>query len=67
MLPSHDSYESLRALDAPLGRATALRGKLAALEGDCVTANRLFDRADAEGGPGCAPLKDRMLCAAPQK
>ena len=52
--------------DAPRGRPAALRGKLAALQGDCVTAVKLFDRADAEGGAGCAPVEDRKLCAAPQ-
>jgi hypothetical protein len=53
--------------DAPRGRASALRGRLAALQGDCVTATRLFDKADVEGGAGCAPNEDRRLCAAPQK
>jgi hypothetical protein len=53
--------------DAPPGRASALRGRLAALQGDCVTAIKLFDKADAEGGGGCAPSKDRKLCEAPQR
>jgi hypothetical protein len=48
--------------DAPHGRATALRGKLAALQGDCATALKLFDQAELEIGPGCAPLDDRQLC-----
>ena len=52
--------------DAPRGRASALRGRLAALQGDCVTAIRLFDNADAEGKPGCVPIEDRKLCEAPQ-
>jgi hypothetical protein len=50
--------------DAPRGRALALRGKLAALQGDCVTAIRLFDKAESEGA--CAPIEDRKLCEAPQ-
>jgi hypothetical protein len=52
--------------DAPPGRATALRGRLAALQGDCVTATKLFDQADLEGGAGCSPLEDRRLCMVPQ-
>ena len=50
--------------DAPLGRASLQRGRLAALKGDCVTANKLFDKADVEGGAGCAPIEDRKLCSA---
>jgi hypothetical protein len=53
--------------DAPRGRASALRGRLAALQGDCVTATRLFNQADVEGGAGCVPIEDRRLCAAPQR
>jgi hypothetical protein len=52
--------------DAPRGRALALRGRLAALQGDCATALELFDESDAEGGT-CAPIAARQLCAAPQK
>jgi hypothetical protein len=51
--------------DAPPGRASALRGRLAALQGDCVTAIRLFDKAECEAG--CVPVEDRKLCEAPQK
>jgi hypothetical protein len=47
--------------DAPAGRALRLRGKAAALQGDCVTATKLFDRAELEGA--CAPLEERRLCA----
>jgi hypothetical protein len=50
--------------DAPAGRALVLRGKLAALQGDCATATKLFDRAELEGG--CAPLEERQLCSAPE-
>lgn len=53
--------------DAPRGRASVLRGRLAALQGDCLTARKMFDRADAEGGAGCAPIEYRNLCEAPQK
>ena len=50
--------------DAPRGHALVVRGRLAALQGDCVTAIRLFDKAESEGE--CAPLEDRKLCEAPQ-
>jgi hypothetical protein len=50
--------------DAGRGRASALRGKLAALQGDCATAIRLFAQAEREGGCGCAPIEDRRLCEA---
>jgi hypothetical protein len=53
--------------DAPLGKESALRGKLAALEGDCATATLLFDKAEMEGGPGCVPLEDRQLCVIQRK
>lgn len=53
--------------DAPRGRAAVLLGRLAALQGDCVTAGKMFDRADAEGGAGCAPIEYRNLCGVPQK
>lgn len=51
--------------DAPAGRATASRGKLAALTGDCPTALRLFDQAEREGT--CAPLEARELCPTKNK
>lgn len=50
--------------DAPRGRATALRGRLSALQGDCVTAIRLFDEAGSEGG--CVASEDRQLCEPPR-
>ena len=50
--------------DAPRGHALVVRGRLAALQGDCVTAIRLFDKAESEGE--CAPLEDRKLCEVPQ-
>jgi len=53
--------------DAPRGRAAVLHGRLAALQGDCMTARRMFDRADAEGGSGCVPIEYRNLCVAAQK
>ena len=40
--------------DAAPGRATALRGRLAALQGDCVKAKQLFDQAERKA-PACAP------------
>jgi hypothetical protein len=46
--------------DSPAGRASGLLGRLAALQGDCVTATRLFDQAEKEGGCVCA--EDRKLC-----
>ncbi len=48
--------------DAPCGGASALRGRLAALQGDCATASKLFDKTEAEGG--CVPDEDRKLCEA---
>ena len=51
--------------DAPPGRAWALRGTLAALQGDCKTALKLFDKADEEAGGGCASSEARSLCPAP--
>jgi hypothetical protein len=51
--------------DAAPGRASALRARLAALEGDCVTAMRLFDKAESEAG--CVPIEDRKLCEAPER
>jgi hypothetical protein len=53
--------------DAPRGRASALRGRLAALQGDCATAIKLFDKADEEAGGDCASSEDRKLCEAPQR
>jgi hypothetical protein len=53
--------------DAPPGRASALRGRLAALQGDCGTAIKLFDKADAERGGECVSSEDRKLCEAPQR
>jgi hypothetical protein len=46
--------------DAPCGEASVLRGRLAALQGDCATANKLFGSTAAEGG--CVPDEDRKLC-----
>jgi hypothetical protein len=51
--------------DAPPGRALALRGRLAALQGDCKTALKLFDEADKEVGGDCASNEDRKLCETP--
>jgi hypothetical protein len=51
--------------DAEPGRATALGGRLAALQGDCVKAKQLFDQAEKEGACVCAA--DRQLCEPPQK
>jgi hypothetical protein len=53
--------------DTPRGRLPATRGKLAALEGRCEEALRLFDLAEAEGGAGCVPIEDRALCGAAGK
>lgn len=50
--------------DTERGRALALRGKLAALQGDCATAIRLYAQAEREGGCGCVPVEDRKLCDA---
>jgi hypothetical protein len=50
--------------DAEPGRATALRGRLAALLGDCVKAKQLFDQAEKEGACVCAA--DRQLCDRPR-
>jgi hypothetical protein len=51
--------------DAEPGRATALRGRLAAMLGDCVKAKQLFDQGETEGVCVCAA--DRQLCDRPQK
>ena len=51
--------------DAEPGRATALRGRLAALQGDCLKAKELFDQAEKEGACVCAA--DRQLCQPPQR
>lgn len=48
--------------EAPPGRKAAMQGALKALSGDCELALPLFDKADAEGGLGCAPLKYRKMC-----
>jgi len=53
--------------DAPKGRACALKGKLAALQGDCATAIKLFDEADAEVGGDCASSQYRALCEVPAR
>jgi hypothetical protein len=53
--------------DAPRSTASALRGRLAALQGDCKTAIRLFDQADSESEPDCVFMEDRKLCEATQK
>ena len=50
--------------DAPRAHALVLHGRLAALQGDCVTATKLFDKAESEGE--CAPIEDRKLCEVPQ-
>jgi hypothetical protein len=47
--------------DARAGGATALRGQLAALSGDCVTATRLFDQAERKE-EGCVGNEARALC-----
>jgi hypothetical protein len=51
--------------DAEPGRATALRGRLAALQGDCAKAKQLFDQAEKEGA--CVCTADRQLCEPPPK
>jgi hypothetical protein len=48
--------------DAPPGRKSAMQGAIEALAGNCAAAVPLFDRADAEGGIGCAAPKYRRLC-----
>jgi hypothetical protein len=50
--------------DAPPGRKVGMQGALEALAGNCAAALPLFDKADAEGGAGCAPPKYRHLCEA---
>jgi hypothetical protein len=47
--------------DARPGGASALRGQLAALSGDCVTATRLFDQAELKE-QGCVGNEARALC-----
>jgi hypothetical protein len=51
--------------DAEPGRASALRGRLAAMQGDCAAALKLFDKADEEAGGECASSRYRELCEAP--
>lgn len=48
--------------DAPAGQVLALRGRLAALQGNCREALELFAKAEEEGGPGCVAPSDRQLC-----
>jgi hypothetical protein len=48
--------------DAPAGRRDGLQGAIEALSGNCAAALPLFDKADADGGLGCAPPKYRRLC-----
>ena len=48
--------------DAPPGRKLGLQGALEAVAGNCKAAKPLFDKADAEGGAGCAPLQYRRMC-----
>jgi hypothetical protein len=49
--------------DAPLGQKAAMQGAIEALAGNCTAALPLFEKADAEGGAGCAPKKYRLMCA----
>jgi hypothetical protein len=51
--------------DAPPGRKVAMQGAIEALAGNCAAALPLFDKADAEGGAGCARPKHRRLCETP--
>lgn len=48
--------------NAPPGRKAAMQGAIEALSGNCAAAIPLFDRADKEGGIGCAPEKYRGMC-----
>jgi len=48
--------------EAPPGRKVALQGAIEALSGNCAAALPLFEKADAEGGAGCAEPKYRRLC-----
>jgi hypothetical protein len=52
--------------DARPGGASALRGQLAALSGDCVTATRLFDQAEQKE-EGCVGNEARALCGVSRK
>ena len=49
--------------EAPAGRASNLLGRLAALQGDCAMATKLFDQAEKEGA--CVCDADRKLCPHP--
>jgi hypothetical protein len=48
--------------NAPPGRKAAMQGAIEALAGNCDAAIPLLDRADQEGGLGCAPAKYRAMC-----
>lgn len=67
-LLDYQQFDAARAIlsevtgDAPPGRKLGLQGALEAVAGNCKTAKPLFDKADAEGGAGCAPLKYRRMC-----
>lgn len=50
--------------EAPPGRKVALQGAIEALSGNCKAALPLLERADLEGGAGCAEPKYRRLCEA---
>lgn len=51
--------------DAPPGRKAATQGAIEALAGNCAAALPLFEKADKEGGAGCAKPKYRNLCETP--
>ena len=51
--------------DAPPGRKAAMQGAIEALAGNCAVTLPLFDKADVEGGAGCARPKYRRLCETP--
>jgi hypothetical protein len=67
-LLDYEQFDAARAIlekvtdDAPPGRKLAMQGALEAIAGNCKAAKPLFDKADAEGGAGCAPLKYRRMC-----
>lgn len=48
--------------DAPPGQKAAMQGAIEALAGNCAAALPWFEKADAEGGIGCAPAKYRLIC-----
>lgn len=49
--------------NVPAGHKAAAQGGIEAMTGNCAAAIPLLDRAEKEGGLGCAPEKYRAMCS----